>query len=807
MAYIPESVIRIQFVLLFFLPLGVFAQSFELSGNVKNKEGEFVPFANVFLLNEQDSTLVKGTSANDEGRFFIYGIKPGIYYLKGTFFGDSSPLLPLDIQGDVKIGSLVLNGNSSSLEEVIVTGKQPTMERKADRLVFHVANSVVTQGNTWDLLRNTPGVINLRGSLQIRGQEATVYLNDRKVQLTASELQDLLEGLSGNNINSVEIIHNPPARYDSEGGPILNIVTSKSITPGYKGSLQGSYTQAILPKYQVGTSHYFKSEKLDVFANYSLTSRQEHDDLLSYINFINPSGDVFSRWDSDLDREDEKLTHNGSVIADYDIDEKNLLRFTSNISYTPFKLVRNRMQTTITDAQGQLDSTLLTNNRIDSDQLNLALDLSYEYRFDKEGRVLRLNSHFTRYTDNEAQAGRTEYFNKQDVFQRDFSFRTDAGQQISINTNQADYFDQLGSYSFETGFKYSRIDSESLIDYLVRSGQRAGFPNEVQDDYRYDETIYAGYVSLGRDWDSWALKTGLRAEQTRAEGNSITLSETLVQDYFELFPSLYLQHTPAEDHSLSLDYSRKLRRPNYRNLNPFRYYFNEFDYDTGNPRLRPSFSHNFNFNYGYKDTYFIDLYYRDNGKYIMQLSFQDNEEQVLRQELQNGLKSQSYGIDFTVSKALTSAWYFFAYGSLFVEENQFIGVESGNVPVTQKVEGFYGQMGNYWNLSADGTWTAEATMTYFTDFLHGSYVVGETAIFNIGLKKTFWNNRAVLSLAVEDLFDKANARNVTRYLNQDNAYLNDEETRLFRIGFTYKFGNFRLSDNQRSVSKKERERL
>ncbi len=789
------------------MPLGLFAQSFELTGTVKDDQGKVVPFANVFLLHSRDSSLVQGASADENGYFLMRGVKRGVYYLKGTYFGDSSPLLSIDIQNDVHVGSLVLNGYTSRLEEVVITGKQPTMERRADRLVFHVANTIVAQGNTWDLLRNTPGVINLQGSLKIRGQDATIYLNDRKVQLSATELRDLLEGLSGSNIASVEIIQNPPARYDSEGGPILNIVTSKNITPGYKGSVQGAYTQAILPKYQLGTSHYFKGEHINLFANYSASPRQEHDDLTSFTNFFNASDEVFSRWNSDLDREDDRLTHNASLIADVDLDDKNQLRFTSNVSYTPYRVVRNDMTTRITDPQGTLDSTLVTSNRIDSDQLNLALDLSYEYRFDKEGRLLSLNSHFTRYTDNEAQLGRTDYLGPQGEFMRDFSFETAANQQISIYTSQADYFDQLGPYAFEVGAKFSHIDSESLIDYLVRSGQRPGFPNAVTDDYRYDETIFAAYTSIGRDWEKWAFKAGLRAEQTRAEGNSITLSETLVQDYFEVFPTLYVQHQPSEDHLFSLDYTRKLRRPNYRNLNPFRYYFNEFDYDTGNPRLRPSFSHNFNLAYAYKENYTLGLYFRDNGRYIMQLSFQDNDEQVLRQELQNGLESYSYGLDFTMTKSLSQAWYFFFYGSLFVEENQFLGVESGDVPVTVSVEGFYGQMANYWNLSSDGTWTGEASLLYFTDFLNGSYVVDETLIFNLGIKKTFWDNRATLSLGIEDIFNQANAFNTTRYLNQDNGFLNNEETRLLRIGFTYNFGNFRLSDIERSVNKSERDRL
>ena len=783
------------------------SQSFEVSGTVRDREGNLVPFANVVLLQIQDSSLVKGTSADENGYFLLPGIDPAVYYLQAIYFGYHSTPIPLDIREDLHIGALFMEQDGQQLDEVVLRAKQPSMERKADRTVFHVENSVVAQGTTWDIIRNTPGVINVQGNLEIRGQSATIYLNDRKVQLTQSEIHDLLEGLSGSAIASVEVIPNPPARYEAGGGPILNIITNRNIIPGYKGSLQGTYTQAVFPKYSFGTSQYLKTDKLHLFANYVVNPRKEFKRDDSQIYFINDQGTTFANWNTDLAKTVRSQAQQASLIADYDLDKKNSFNFTSNLSFSPNRTFENVVYTEMRNSQNDLDSTLHTLSDIENDNSNLAFDLSYERELIKEGAVLKANAHHTRYHESQQQTGSSDYFDPAGDFLRNFSFTTDANQDIDIYTGQLDYYTPLIKGSFETGAKLSSIRSDSQIDYFDVNGNQPPFDISLSDAFRYEETVWAGYLSLLKNWGKWSMKMGLRGEQTHVEGRSITLGSTNTQDYFELFPTFYLLRSLGEDHSIALDYSRKLRRPNYSDLNPFRYFLNENDYNEGNPNLKPHFSNNFNLNYTYKDTYFIDLYYRDNGNYISTLSFQDNNNQTLRQVRQNVLESISYGLDFTVGKSLASYWYLYTYTSLFYEEETFRALESAAESATNEVNGIYGFMGNYLTLSKDGSLTGEVALTYLSGFLDGSYTLSETINLNIGLRKSLWKNRAVLSLAAEDLLGRANARYTSRYLNQNNSYLAKPETRLVRFGLTINFGNTGLTDNERNLNKSERERL
>ncbi|MBR9855022.1 MAG: TonB-dependent receptor, partial [Algicola sp.] len=268
-----------------FAVCGAYGQTFKITGKVVDEQNQIVPYANILLLQAIDSTFVQGTSANEEGFFELSDVVADLYLLQASYVGRGSEPRALDIATDVSLGALIIPLADNELEEVVVTAQRPKLQRLPDRLVFSVENTVVSQGTSWDILKNTPGVIVNQDQLLIRGQNATVYLNDRKVQLSGQEVQDLLQGLSGTNIKSVEVIANPPASYDAEGGPILNIVTSKNIVPGYKGSVNGTFTQAVFPKFSLGTSHYYKTDKLNLFANYTINPQKEINKTKKGINY------------------------------------------------------------------------------------------------------------------------------------------------------------------------------------------------------------------------------------------------------------------------------------------------------------------------------------------------------------------------------------------------------------------------------------------------------------------------------------------------------------------------------------------
>lgn len=780
------------------------AQEYTLSGSVIDNNGAPVPFANVLLLNP-DLEIAQGTITEDDGTFTISGLDDAAYQLKVTFVGYDDYLSDaFTMSEDEVFPEIVLKESSEGLEEITLIGRKPTITRKADRIVFNVENTIVSSGSSYDILKRTPSIISSNEALSVRGQSVSVYINDRKVQLSAEELKSLLENLGGNVIKSIEVIPNPPARYEAEGGPIVNIITSKTITPGYKGNVSTTGTYAIFPKYTFGTSHYFKNDKINLFANYNFNKRKDFRTNDSYVNFIRDN-DRVAQWDIDFDRTTRTIGHNANVILDYAVNDKNTLSFSALGFISPESTRRNN---TFTDVQGLGtvdDFTIDTNSFLDTEESNIALDLKYDLALEKGS--LSTNVHYTQYNRDRTQDLTSLYRDESNTLFQTVDFFTDALQDIEIYTGQLDYETTFGKWGFEAGGKVSVIDSRAAIDYFEIEDDNPQFDSGQSDDFLYDENVYAGYLSLQRDWDKWSIKGGIRAEQTESVGTSLVLDTTLDLNYLEWFPSAFVQYSPSENHSFSIDYARRLERPKYQDLNPFAYFITENNFSVGNPNLQPSFGDAFNFNYTLKGAYSFDLYYRDNGAYILPVPLQNNDTFNQRTESQNAIASTSYGLDFTHGKSVTKWWYAYLYTSLFHEDNTFIATESGGAEVTNEVEGLYFSLGNYLTLNKARTFTGEVSIEYFSKFISGAYEQESTTNLSLGLRHSFWKKRASLSVNVNDILGKANALIFTRYLNQDNGYLPIPETRYVRVGFTYNFGNFRLDDNNRDIDKKERERL
>lgn len=795
------------YLFLFLFSYSGFSQQ-SVEGRVLDPSQQPVAFANVILLNAEDSTSVyKGAVSTENGRFVLNEVEPNDYLLKISFVGFQDLLQKIEVSKKANLGDLVLQNDTSTLNEVSINYKNPSVKKEVDRLVFNVENTTLSTGSSWDILKRTPGVILSGNSLMVRNQGVQVYINDRRVQLSASELQTLLENYSADNIKSVEVITTPPARYDAEGGAILNIVTSKAIAPGYKGNINGAWTQAIFPKYQLGTSHYYKTEDLNIFANYSFSPRKEYKQDDSYINFRDGNGNILTRWDTDFERITRSNAHSANLMLDYHLNDKNTLNFSSNFTLSPNQTFNNDVLTRVTEGNSEV-ANLFTESELEEDMTNAAFDLEYRHLLDKPGAQFSAKVHYTRYDQDRDQLVATN-IDELTVPDRESLFSTTAQQGIDIATGQLDYITPLGSTSFEAGLKASLIDSESGIDYFQidpATGERT-YDRQQSDNFLYDENIYAAYFSLAKDWTRWSVKGGLRGEYTDRTGDSRSMAQIDNREYFELFPTFYLQHSFNDNHSLTFDYSRRIQRPRYESLNPFRYYLTEFDFNSGNPDLRAAISNNFTLGYALKNEYFFDLYYRDSGETPQTLSFQDNENRLIRRVSMNLLESESYGLDITHGRSVASWWYTYAYISLFHEERSFVAIESGNVPVTLEIDGFYGSLYNNFTISKDGTFTAETSLTYVSDWLTGSYKMDPMTTLSIGLRKTLWNNRAEVTINVEDALDETNTWLRSRYLNQDNGYFPRPETRYVRFGFKYNFGNFRLSDNQRTIEAAERDRL
>lgn len=783
------------------------SQEYTLSGKFLNHENEPISFVNILLLKKADSTFFSGTATEENGNFTIQNIPKGRYILKASFIGFKEFSFDVDIDSNQDLGTLILTESSEDLDEVTLNVHKPIIQRDPDKLIFNVENSSVSSGNTWEILGKTPGVIIQQNSITIKNEPATVYINDRKVNLNSDELKSLLESFSGNNVSSIEVITNPSARYDADSGMVLNIVTSKSIMPGYKGDVSTNYTQAIFSKYKFGSSHFFKNELVNLFVDYSYSKRKEHKNDLGEITFFEPDMTVNSFWETDFQRITHNDIHNINASLDYYLSPKTILNFTSFTSFEPKTKFNNTETATIFSPENTVDSLFVTSSNLEADKMNLAFDLSLNHNFNDKGTKLSTNAHYTNFDHRNLQNLNTNYFLPNGNFLNQNSFSTDSEQEIDILVGQIDFETKIFGISLETGLKTSFIRSKSGINFFDiqnNSNQNIRF---ISDNFEYEEKVYAGYIGLKKNWDKWRALFSIRGEQTETEGNSIALDQTNKNDYFDLFPNVSLNYLPNGNHSVTLAYKKSITRPNYDLLNPFRYYINENNFTSGNPHLKPSLTDRFSISYLVEGAFEFELYYRTTKNDVEVLAFQDNANRYLNSVSANMEGRKGYGLNFSYSTSIRPWWFYSNYFALFHEENSFLAIESDNQKVTLKSEGFFIQLYNGFTLSKDRTFTGNLTLIHLTGIVAGTYQMDSFSTVSLGLRKSLWNNRASISISANDLFNTTNRKLQTDYLNQKNSYFAKLETQYVQLGFVYNFGNFNLNESSREISNDERNRI
>lgn len=787
-----------------------FAQQFDISGRVYDANSTPIAYANVIVLNAENEEIIKGSTTNDDGYFNIENLSSRNYTIKVSFLGFESFLKEIKLIKSIDLGVITLNESNQVLDGVVVVAKRPTVKRMVDRLVFNVENSTLSNNNVLDVLNHTPGVLINDGKITIKQSTPLIYINDRRVHLSTQEIVQLLEGTSATNIKSIEVITSPPAKYEAEGGAVLNIITSKNIVAGYNGSVFGNYKQGIkFPKYSIGTSHFFKTKKLNTYLNYSISPRKDFRSNEEFVNFIE-NNQVTSSWKTDFERTRETANQNINANLDYLLNDNSSLGFSTNILISPRKNSQTNSNS-ITDvfaSNKMLDSTFLTDNRRVDETFNMAFNLDYIYKLKKEGEKISISMHHTNYDFSSFQNVDTDYLFPDESLIRKNRFQTFSSQEIKLYTGQIDYELPLNnSGMFEAGAKLSKISSENLLtQYNFENGNRV---EDLQnsDTFLYDETNYALYTSFSKDWDTWSLKAGLRTELTDITGNSISNNEINNIDYIKLFPSLFVSHTINENNEIYFNYTKRIYRPRYTQLNPFKYFLNDNTFITGDPKLKPQIDNQFILGYTFNEDYTFELYYRHEKDPTLQYFYQDNDENVLVFQSTNTDVSFSYGLDFTTYVALNNFWDLYVLSSGYFYRNDFNPIASEESSFTGELWSFYLEIGNYFTLSEDKSLLGDISFNYLSPINDGPTDTSFVSSLDVSIRKTFWNNKASLNIGIVDVFNTQNFNTTTKYLNQDIRGKYKFENRLFVIGFNYKFGNFRLRNNKKAIELNERERL
>ena len=787
-----------------------YGQAFSVKGKVINNENEPLAYVNVVLLKKSDSLAFKGNSTSENGSFEIEQVPQGDYIVQFSYVGFEKKFKEVAIASSIDIGVVELKPESEKLDDVTITAKRnvPRLKRLADRLVFNVAQTPLTETNIWELLNRTPGIILVNNEITFKGSSnIKVLINNRKVSLPKEDILNLLKGTDAGNVASVEIITNPSADYDAEGGTLLNINMSKNIAKGYNASAFTNYELGVYPKYTMGTSHFFKSNKIQLSFSYALSDIKAYLHQNEVVDFFE-NNEINTIWNSNTSQITDYYRHNTNLFFDYTPDSKNSFSLSVLGSLQPTFSQRYFTDTGINDINDVPQSSFSTFNHVNGDNVNLALNLDYIRNLNEKGSKLIINTGYTYYEKERHQDIDTDFFDADGSKTGDNDFTTLYNQRIHIYNAQVDLnFPFENNAQIETGVKFAAINSLNTIEQPGFDVSQAGENPTANDMFDYNETIGAAYLSYAKDWSKWSLKTGLRAEYTETKGVSDVLGTVNKNDYFEIFPTFYVQYVPGEKHNLSLSYGRRINRPKYAMINPFIIFTGNNMFEQGDPALVPAFSNTLTLSYTFMDSYNFTVNYYFEQNSLRFLTFQNNDSNRIQYLNTNIDRELLYSFDFFTYKTITNFWDMNIYSSYFYDNDRFKNVENEDQFIENDMWTLYLEAKNNFNISSKAGITAAISGVYVSKIVFGNSVQDDYSNINASVSMKLLSDKGLLTLGVQDIFNNTNTRNNRVFDMQSSTNFTRRENRLFTLSFRYKFGNTRLENNENTKETEERNRL
>lgn len=775
-----------------------------ISGVILESGGNPMEFVNVMLRSSVDSALVKGSITDTSGTYIFDDVDAGNYFIEASMvgFGNGKSLIfNFDGKSDMNISNIVLQ-DGVELSEVIVTATKPFIEMKADKIVVNVSNSSVAAGNNaLEVLQKSPGVtLDKDNNISLKGKQGVLVTIDGKNQyMSSEEIARMLESMPASAIENIEIIHNPSSRHDAEGNSgIINITMKRNENLGYNGNLTLGGRQGHNTNLNGSLMLNFRSSKANVYANYSNYMWGNDNELSLYRDI--PFAGFNTIFDQVSDMHFEGLGHNIRTGADIFLSKETTLGllFKANIGESE-NFIDNMTNITGGNAPAFSQLSVLTDGATDYDQLSYNVNL--KHNLNDQGSSIIFDADYSTYDRPENIQYNNYYLNDNgaNVFSPS-SLRNENTIDVSIFAAKADYTGKIGKINLESGTKFSSVETNNNTIFEDRvDGDWVNNPDRT-NQFVYKENILAGYLNASTNIGKAMIQLGLRVENTNSDGNSVTLSERLERNYTNLFPSVSISHQIKEKHSLSYTYSRRLNRPNYRDLNPFVEYLDDYTFQKGNPFLQPQYANTFGINYGLGNSLFISANYSKTTEAMTEVIEQFSETNTTFQTKQNLDDFDAVNVNVTVPWVISQKWT--TRLSLTGFYNKFNSViPSGTLDNSQASYNIY--MGNEINLPKD--WRAEVTGYYQSALVYGLFEIDPQYSVDLGFSKRILNGMGNIKLGLNDVF--LTQRNIVDVF-QDDISLQVRQTRDSRratISFSYRFGNQKVKQARRRQTATEDE--
>jgi iron complex outermembrane receptor protein len=771
----------------------VVAQSAAIKGKVLGVDAADAPI--VTLLTAQDSAMVKTSISEPDGTFEFDLLKEGRYLVSITSLGYtnyvSDPVELTTAKPTVQLEDIVLVRSSTELKEVEVVAQKAFVQRKIDRIVINPDALISNTGSTaLEVLEKAPGVmVDMNGNISLKGKPGVlVFIDDKPSYMAAADLAGYLRSLPSGSIESIEIMSNPPAKYEAAGNAgIINIKLKRSTEKGFNGGINVGYGQGRYMRSNNSFNFNYSVKNISFFSNISWAKNGFYHDLTINRQYYTPGGDYSSGFTSNSYMKRISEGRGARVGLDYYLSKKSTIGAVVTGFFNPaVNHVFNKAQALDSNNQPVLLVEAVTPSKIT--WKNGSINLNYLYKIDDKNKELSANIDYITYNSEQSQQLINSTFTPDHVPLSQSVLKSTLPVTITIQSAKLDYAHPLAKLGkLDAGAKISMVSTDNTASFYDVVNDVATPNYEFSNRFKYKENIHAGYLNYSKEWQKFSLQFGLRVENTAITGNqlgnAVTKDSVFQRNYTNAFPTLYLSYRldSAQKNQFGFSFGRRIERPDYQDLNPFTYPLDRYTYYAGNPFLKPTFSYYLELSHTYKSVFTTTLDYS-----IANNAIQETNEQrgnIYYSRPGNYGSQVVYGISVNGNLKVTKWWTIQLYSEL-----KNVAIKS--LMYGQKID----EEKWYWHIGPTNQFTLSKKLNvevggfYNTRILSGQFLMLPLQQVNVGASYKVLKDKGTIKLNVSDVFyigqRGGDIRNIANSKANWYSYL---DSRAIYIGFAYRF--------------------
>ncbi len=762
----------------------------QLSGKIISAADKPLISATIRLLHSKDSSLAKTAITGNGGYFKMIGIRPGRYFLSASSVGyakSTSPEFDIAEGQQYTAPEIKLFQNATTLSGITIQAKKPMIEVRADKTVFNVENSInATGSNAFELLEKSPGVsVDKDDNISMQGKNGVkIYIDGKPTTMSGSDLAAYLRSINSADIESIEMITNPSAKYDAAGNAgIINIRLKKNKNYGANGNVATGINFGNTPKYNNSLSLNYRNKKINLFSNYSNDFGRSR----NVFNLYRVQNDTtYNQHSFNINNDN---TNNIKAGIDYTINSKNIVgaMVTGNFYYGSSYTNSNTVISP--DNTGIPAKILYASNTLPGTRNNIDYNINYHFA-DTSGRELDADADIITFART-GSSYQPNYYRTPDTgdLLDQAIYRNNTPTDIDIYTAKIDYEQRFFKGKLGYGGKITDVQTKNTFDFYDVYGSTEVKDPNLSNKFNYDEDVKALYVNYNRPLNQkTTLQAGVRMENTQSKGDLVSElaqpDDIVKRSYTNFFPSGALTYTLNPKNTLNLSYSRRIDRPAYQQLNPFEDKLDELTYQKGNPFLNPQYTNSFQLSHTFLYRYVTSLSYSHIKDYFAQII--DTMGNASFITTKNLATQNIYSLNISAPVTVTKWWSAFATFNGY--HSQYLANFGPGQVINLKVDAF--------SVYAQQTFSVKKGPSFeLSSFYNSPTVWGGTfkskglGFIDFGVQQKVLKNAGTIKVSFTDVFNSLHWQGTSNYGGSYLVASGHPESQQLKINFSYRFGN------------------